>query len=275
MRKPSVKMAMPSSSHIYTPLLLLLLLACSCKASSGNAVDPTCPPAKTSAVWAAAETSSCSAPQCQPSAPHIPVPVFPYDVDPLQFALNLEYTEAEFFLHAAYGVGLDQIAPNLTLGGPPPVGAMKANLDEVTWRVVAEFGLQEVGHVRAIQRTVGGFPRPKIDLSAKNFARVMDAAFGYKLNPPFDPYVNSLNFLLACYDEGLTVPPELGTEGKICTNVLSADRDSLSYPRTPAQLLGIMYLSGVAHVPGRFFPEGANGKIAREFLGKPFAAGEN
>jgi hypothetical protein len=77
--------------------------------------------------------------------------VFPYDVDPLQFALNLEYTEAEFFLHAAYGVGLDQIAPNLTLGGPPPVGAMKANLDEVTWRVVAEFGLQEVGHLRFVK----------------------------------------------------------------------------------------------------------------------------
>jgi hypothetical protein len=77
--------------------------------------------------------------------------VFPYDVDPLQFALNLEYIEAEFFLHAAYGVGLDQIAPNLTLGGPPPVGAMKANLDEVTWRVVAEFGLQEVGHLRFVK----------------------------------------------------------------------------------------------------------------------------
>lgn len=40
-------------------------------------------------------------------------------------------------------------------------------------------------------------------------------------------------------DEGLTVPPELGTEGRICTNVLSADRDSLSYSRTPAELLRI------------------------------------
>uniref|UniRef100_A0ACD5XKJ9 Uncharacterized protein n=1 Tax=Avena sativa TaxID=4498 RepID=A0ACD5XKJ9_AVESA len=349
-------MAMASS---HTPLLLLLLVvvACSCRASSSHAVDPTCPPAKISAVLAAAEASSCGGPQCQPPAPHVPVPVFPYDIDPMQFALNLEFTEAEFFLHAAYGVGLDQIAPNLTLGGPPPVGAMKANLDDVTWRIAAEFGLQEVGHLRAIQNTVGGFPRPKIDLSAKNFARVMDAAFGYRLNPPFDPYINSLNFLLASYvipylgingytgtnpiidgyatkkllagllaveagqdavfrallferkretvppykgitvaeftdrisatrnqlgkcgvkDEGLTVPPELGAEGRICTNVLSADRDSLSYPRTPAELLRILYLTGDEHVPGGFFPEGANGKIAREFLAKPFAfaAGEN
>ncbi|VAI91418.1 unnamed protein product [Triticum turgidum subsp. durum] len=352
MLEPCVKMAV-ASSHTYAPLLLLFLLACSCRASPGHAVDPTCPLAKVSAV--AVETLDCGGPRCQPPAPHVPVPVFPYDIDPMQFALNLEYTEAEFFLHAAFGVGLDQIAPNLTLGGTPPVGAMKANLDEVTWRIVAEFGLQEVGHIRAIQNTVGGFARPKIDLSASNFARVMDQAFGYHLDPPFNPYIDSRNFLLACYvipylgingytgtnpiidgyetkhllagllaveagqdavfrallferksetvppykgitvaeftdrisaarnqlgkcgvkDEGLTVPPELGAEGRICTNVLSADRDSLSYARTPEELLSILYLTGDEHVPGGFFPEGANGKIAREFLRKPFAAGDN
>jgi hypothetical protein len=37
-------------------------------------------------------------------------------------------------------------------------------------------------------------------------------------------------------DKGLTVPRELGA---ICTNVLSTDWDSLSYPRTPAELLRI------------------------------------
>jgi hypothetical protein len=69
-------------------------------------------------------------------------------------------------------------------------------------------------------------------------------------------------------DEGLTVPRELGAEGALCTNVLSADRDSLSYARKPAELLRILYLSGDEHVPGGFFPEGANGRIARSFLGK-------
>uniref|UniRef100_A0A453SSN6 Uncharacterized protein n=1 Tax=Aegilops tauschii subsp. strangulata TaxID=200361 RepID=A0A453SSN6_AEGTS len=63
--------------------------------------------------------------------------------------------------------------------------------------------------------------------------------------------------------------------GRICTNVLSADRDSLSYARMPAELLRILYLTGDEHVPGGFFPEGANGKIAREFLRKPFAAEGN
>lgn len=41
----------------------------------------------------------------------------------------------------------------------------------------------------------------------------MDAAFGYKLNPPFDPYVNSLNFVLGCY-----VIPYLGINGYTGTN---------------------------------------------------------
>ncbi|CAN6312797.1 unnamed protein product [Urochloa humidicola] len=341
-------MASPSS-HAAAPFLLLLLLQlCSWGvALPDQFVDQTCPE-----QWLplpAAPLSNYGGPAvCNPPASHVPVAVFPYDVDPVQFALNLEYTEAEFFLHGAYGEGLDQIAPGMAMGGPPPVGARKANLDEKTLPVIKEFGLQEVGHIRAITHTVGGIRRPLIDLSADNFGRVMDQAFGYKLNPPFDPYANSVNFLLACYvipylgingyvgtnsiidgyktkglvagllgvevgqdavfrallferrgevvepynitvaeftdrvsalrnrlgrcgvkDEGLTVPRELGAEGAICTNVLSADRDSLSYARTPAQLLGILYHSGDEHVPGGFFPEGANGKIARLYLGKP------
>lgn len=338
-------------------LLLLLLVRSCCSAAaalpvSGGAgghpssFDPTCPPDQRPS---SSLSPDYQGPLCRPVPPHIPVAVFPYDVDPVQFALNLEFTEAEFFLHAAFGLGLDQFAPQLALGGPPPVGARKANLDEVTWRVVAEFGLQEVGHLRAIERTVGGIPRPLIDLSPRNFARVMDEALGICLDPPFDPYIDSLNFLLASYvipylgingyvgtnpvvdgyeskklvagllgveagqdavfrsllferlretvppyrnvtvaeftdrvsalrnrlgrcgvkDEGLTVPRELGAEGAICTNVLSADRDSLSYARTPVQLLRILYLTGDEHVPGGFYPKGANGRIARELLGKP------
>ncbi|CAN6289467.1 unnamed protein product [Urochloa humidicola] len=333
------------ASASFTLLLLLQLCSSSEALPGGHPIDdPTCPPEGPPVV---SMSSNHGEPWCQPPAPHIPVAVFPYDVDPMQFATNLEFTEAEFFLHGAYGVGLDAIAPKLALGGPPSVGARKANLDEVTWRIVAEFALQEVGHVRAIQHTVGGIPRPLIDLSPYNFARVMDEAFGYKLEPPFDPYINSLNFLLASYvipylglngyvgtnpiidgyktkellagllgveagqdgvfrvllfehrgeivhpynitvaeltdrvsalrnrlgrcgvkDEGLTVPRELGAEGALCTNVLSADRDSLSYARTPAELLRILYLTGDEHVPGGFYPEGANGRIARSFLGK-------
>ncbi|XP_020107783.1 desiccation-related protein PCC13-62-like [Ananas comosus] len=151
--------------------------------------------------------------RCAPTPPHIPVAVFPYDIDQLQFPLNLEFTESEFFLHGSLGIGLDQVAPQLALGGPPPIGAQKASLDDTTRRIIEEFGFQEVGHVRAIESTVGGFPRPLIDLSEKNFARLMDEAFGFHLNPPFNPYVNTLNYLLACY-----FLPYLGLTGYVGTN---------------------------------------------------------
>ena len=70
------------------------------------------------------------------------------DVDLLECPLNLEFFEAEFFLYGALGYGLDKVAPNLTKGGPTPLGAKKANLDHFTQDVILQFAYQEVGHLR-------------------------------------------------------------------------------------------------------------------------------
>ncbi|PON93139.1 Desiccation-related protein [Trema orientale] len=267
------------------------------------------------------------------------------DVDLLEFALNLEFLEAEFFLNGALGCGLDKVAPNLAKGGPPPIGARKANLDPLTSDIILQFGLQEVGHLRAIQNTVRGFPRPLLDMGPQSFGKLFDRAVGRSLIPPFDPYANSLNYLLASYlipyvgltgyvganpkllnatskglvagllgvesgqdavirallyergrtivppygitvaeftdriselrnqlghagvkDEGLVVPPVRGAEGRVTGNVLAADPDSLSYARTPEEILRIVYGNGNEHVPGGFYPKGANGRIARSYL---------
>lgn len=291
---------------------------------------------------------SLPSPTCEPLPPTIPLPIYPEDVDLLQFALNLEHLEADFFLFGALGYGLDSVEPELAMGGPPPIGAQKAKLDELTHNIIAEFGYQEVGHLRAIKTTVGGFPRPLMDLSASSFAELFDKAFGHPLSPPFDPYINSLNYILASYvipyvglvayvganpningyqskrllagllgvesgqdavirtllyerakevvhpynytvadftehisdlrnmlamcgikDEGLIVPPELGAENKTSSNILSANTNSLSYSRTPAEILRTVYGTGDEHKPGGFFPKGGNGKIAREFLKFP------
>lgn len=75
-------------------------------------------------------------------------PIEASDADRVQFAMNLEFLEAEFFLRGSLGQGLDSIAPYLAQGGPPPVGAVKANLDPITRRIIEEFGYQEVGHLR-------------------------------------------------------------------------------------------------------------------------------
>ncbi|PKI69124.1 hypothetical protein CRG98_010479 [Punica granatum] len=277
--------------------------------------------------------------------PHCGPPLPASDADQVQFAMNLEFLEAEFFLYGAHGEGLDKFAPYLTKGGPPPVGGRKANLDPLGFKIIEEFAYQEIGHLRAIYTRVGGIPRPLLDISKENFAKLFDQAVGYKLVPPFDPYANTINYLLATYvipyvglvsyvgtapylhnfttkalvagllgvesgqdavtrtflyerkdlkvlpynltvaeltdkmsklrnrlamcgikDEGLIVPRELGAEGLIETNILSADDYSLSYARTPQETLRTVYDTGDEHVPGGFYPHGANGRIARMLL---------
>lgn len=142
-------------------------------------------------VLAMVTTSSSSRPYCGP--------VPGSDTDRVQFAMNLEYLEAEFFLYGAMGEGLDKFAPYLTNGGPPPVGGQKANLDELGFHVIQEFAYEEIGHLRAINTTVGGIPRPLLDISKENFAKIFDQAVGYKLVPPFDAYANTINYFLATY----------------------------------------------------------------------------
>ncbi|XP_012847411.1 PREDICTED: desiccation-related protein PCC13-62-like [Erythranthe guttata] len=289
-----------------------------------------------------------SNPLCPSEYPKFGVPIYKGDIDMLQFAENLEHLEADFFLWSSLGYGLDKIAPELVMGGPPPIGAQKANLDFLTENIIREFAFQEVGHLRALKTTVGGFPRPLLNLSAENFANIFNEAFGYELVPPFDPYRNSLSYMLASYvvpyvglvgyvgtnpkligyvskrllvglmgveagqdavireylyeraakvvhpynhtvaeftiriselrnrlarcgikDEGIIVPPFLGAENRTVSNVLSADYNSLSYSRTPPEILRIVYGTGSECVPGGFFPKGGNGRIARQFLDKP------
>ncbi|KAK7332660.1 hypothetical protein VNO80_29415 [Phaseolus coccineus] len=153
------------------------------------------------------------------------------DVDLLEFPLNLEYLEAEFFLYGALGYGLDKVAPDLAEGGDPPIGAKSAKLDRLFKDVILQFGLQEVGHLRAIKSTVKGFPRPQLDLSSSSFAKIMDQAIGRNLTPPFDPYANSINYLLASY-----VIPYVGLTGYVGANPMLQNATSR---KLVAGLLGV------------------------------------
>nr|QCQ83125.1 protein PCC13-62-like protein [Ambrosia artemisiifolia] len=135
------------------------------------------------------------------------------DMDLLEFPLNLEYFEAEYFLFGSLGKGLDIIEPGLAAKGPPPIGAKQANLSLLIRDVITQFAYQEIGHLRAIKKLVQGFPRPLLNLSAKSFGTVMDAAVGNPLSPPFDPYANDLNYLISCY-----VIPYVGLTGYVGAN---------------------------------------------------------
>jgi len=61
-------------------------------------------------------------------------------------------------------------------------------------------------------------------------------------------------------DEGLEV------NSPISGNILAGDKNSLSYSRTPIEILRIVYGSGDEHVPGGFYPKGGDGVIAKSYL---------
>lgn len=66
---------------------------------------------------------------------------------------------------------------------------------------------------RAIKKTVKGFPRPSLDLTASNFGKIIENAMDQRLEPQFDPYANSLNYLIACY-----IIPYVGLTGYVGAN---------------------------------------------------------
>ncbi|KAF3659894.1 putative GDP-mannose-dependent alpha-mannosyltransferase-like [Capsicum annuum] len=60
----------------------------------------------------------------------------------------------------------------------------------------------------AIDTVMGSIPRPLLNLTSKNIGKIFDAAFGHKPEPPFDPYKDSLSYILSCY-----IIPYVGMNG--------------------------------------------------------------
>ena len=134
----------------------------------------------------------------------------------LNFALNLEYIEAEFYALATTGAGLEaQGVPVNGSDGTPagpvivkPTGSTQVPFTDPNIRRYAEeIAYDEISHVRFIQKTLTalGVPyiaRPKIDLY--NSFLALGSLIGVA---NFDPFANDTNFLLAGYtfeDVGVT-----------------------------------------------------------------------
>jgi ferritin-like protein len=129
------------------------------------------------------------------------------DIAILEFALNLEYLEAEFYLRAATGNGLSPslIGPNpgmVTGGAEVP---FSSPLVKAYAREIADEEMKHVEFLRAALTALTGsvIGRPALDLSS-SFVTLANAA---GLGSNFNAYANDMSFLLAAYvfeDVGVT-----------------------------------------------------------------------
>jgi hypothetical protein len=132
------------------------------------------------------------------------------DADILNFALNLEYLEAEFYLRAAFGHGLaaSDVSGSGTLGSV--TGGRQVHFQTQAIREYAqEIAQDEQAHVRFLRSALGGakVARPKIDLV--NAFRNLAIAAGFKTasDPAFDPFASENSFLVGAFvfeDVGVT-----------------------------------------------------------------------
>jgi hypothetical protein len=259
------------------------------------------------------------------------------DPDILNFALNLEYLEAQFYTLATAGVTIDKLStPVSVMGGGGTAGSVtvKPNFAPVpfTTQVLKDYAYEtaqeERNHVSFLSGALAAsaVPQPNLDLFNSFNALAQVAGLG----PSFDPFASETNFLLGAFifeDVGVTayngaaallsnksylqaaagilaveayhagsirtriyaagtaaqnasqaiagaraslsaaaVTPApaspddvgVGTSTNGAATIVDADSNGITFSRTTAQVLSIVY---GGNKPGVFFPNGLNGTI--------------
>lgn len=138
----------------------------------------------------------------------------PSDADILNFALNLEYLEAQFYMYAATGSGLPANLLTGTGTQGAVIGGRKVNFtDPVVSQYAQEIAADEVAHVTFLRTALGAsaVAQPAIDVGGTDpngaFSSAARSAGLVGPGVAFDPYATDENFLLGAFifeDVGVT-----------------------------------------------------------------------
>jgi Ferritin-like domain len=219
-----------------------------------------------------------------PSAQSVP------ETDVLNFALNLEYLEAEFYSVAVTGTTL---ASSVTGGTSTATGGAKVTFTDTRIAdIAAEILNDEMLHVKFLRTALGAMAvaEPAINLNALGIGFASQAEF-LTLSRAFEDtgvsaYAGAATLLsgnnlqaaaqilaveayhagnirLNVVQQGITVP---ATDSQDVppdeTHFFPVDANALAIKRTPSQVLAIVYANAAAGTAsGGFFPSGLNGNI--------------
>jgi rubrerythrin len=219
------------------------------------------------------------------------------DIAILQFALNLEYLEAEFYTKATTGKTISQIGIAVSGMGTsgPTLGGQEVSFgDSTITKVAKEIAEDEQQHVQLLRAALGSnvIAKPEINLDAlghvsttaqflaeaRAFEDVGVSAYGGAA-----PLIQSKQILSVAARIALTEGEHTGNLRLLVAlhNVMTSPVDSqdivpppsgtqyfsnnsqgLTIVRTPSQVLAIVYGSHTSGTSkGGFFPQGVNGAI--------------
>jgi hypothetical protein len=212
------------------------------------------------------------------------------ETDVLNFALNLEYLEAEFYSVAVTGTTL---ASSVTGGTSTATGGAKVTFTDTRIAdIAAEILNDEMLHVKFLRTALGAMAvaEPAINLNALGIGFASQAEF-LTLSRAFEDtgvsaYAGAATLLsgnnlqaaaqilaveayhagsirLNVVQQGITVPAtdsqDVPPDEK---HFFPVDANALAIKRTPSQVLAIVYANAASGTAsGGFFPSGLNGNI--------------
>lgn len=223
------------------------------------------------------------------------------DADVVQFALNLEYLEAEFYTVARTGKTIDTFQVGITGAGAagPTTGGQKVTFIEGSSLAVStdQIGADERAHVNLLRSTLNSLgiqpiAKPSIDLNALGTGFESQEAFiglarafedvGVTAYGGAAPLLTNKAILGAAarilaaeaeHAANLRLHASLyqAATGKLDAvdivappsggQYISVDSNGLTAVRTPGQVLYIVYGGKANATSGGFFPTGMNGSL--------------